>query len=131
MYSHSFESLLSLDCTVLLNYNMKHFLVLMFVIVVCVSTQNDSNKTLGDSTEWSLDIAVVGVDGSLYTAGDAAELFSIQSISKVFSLVQAIQHSGEEIWQRLGLDPLNPMTARNCPSGTSKLTLSRALTPPS
>ena len=52
-----------------------------------------------------LGIAVVGVDGSLYTAGDAAELFSIQSISKVFSLVQAIQHSGEEIWQRLGHEP--------------------------
>ena len=49
-----------------------------------------------------LGIAVLGVDGSLYTAGDAAEPFSIQSISKVFSLVQAIQHSGEEIWQRLG-----------------------------
>ena len=52
-----------------------------------------------------LGIAVMGVDGSLYTAGDAAELFSIQSISKVFSLVQAIQHSGEEIWQRLGHEP--------------------------
>lgn len=52
-----------------------------------------------------LGIAVVGVDGSLHTAGDAAELFSIQSISKVFSLVQAIQHSGEEIWQRLGHEP--------------------------
>ncbi len=52
-----------------------------------------------------LGIAVLGVDGSLYTAGDAAEPFSIQSISKVFSLVQAIQHSGEDIWQRLGHEP--------------------------
>ena len=52
-----------------------------------------------------LGIAVMGVDGSLYTAGDAAEPFSIQSISKVFSLVQAIQHSGEDIWQRLGHEP--------------------------
>ncbi len=52
-----------------------------------------------------LAIAVMGVDGSLYTAGDAREAFSIQSISKVFSLVQAIQHSGEEIWQRLGHEP--------------------------
>lgn len=52
-----------------------------------------------------LGIAVFGVDGSLHTAGDAAELFSIQSISKVFSLVQAIQHSGEDIWQRLGHEP--------------------------
>lgn len=52
-----------------------------------------------------LGIAVYGVDGSLHCAGDAAEPFSIQSISKVFSLVQAIQHSGEDIWQRLGHEP--------------------------
>ncbi|MDX5371926.1 MAG: glutaminase B [Pseudomonadaceae bacterium] len=52
-----------------------------------------------------LGIAAFGVDGSLHTAGDAAEPFSIQSISKVFSLVQAIQHSGEDIWQRLGHEP--------------------------
>ncbi len=52
-----------------------------------------------------LGIAVFGVDGSLHTAGDADKAFSIQSISKVFSLVQAIQHSGEDIWQRLGHEP--------------------------
>ena len=52
-----------------------------------------------------LGIAVFGVDGSLHVAGDATEPFSIQSISKVFSLVQAIQHSGEDIWQRLGHEP--------------------------
>lgn len=52
-----------------------------------------------------LGIAVYGVDGQLYTAGDADKAFSIQSISKVFALVQAIQHSGEAIWQRLGHEP--------------------------
>ncbi len=52
-----------------------------------------------------LGIALYGVDGQLFTAGDAAKAFSIQSISKVFSLVQAIQHSGEDIWQRLGHEP--------------------------
>jgi glutaminase len=52
-----------------------------------------------------LGIAVYGVDGQLFTAGDATTAFSIQSISKVFSLVQAIQHSGEAIWQRLGHEP--------------------------
>jgi glutaminase len=44
-------------------------------------------------------------DGQLTYAGDAQTRFSIQSISKVFSLVQAIQHSGEAIWQRLGHEP--------------------------
>src|SRR5690606_15606102 len=52
-----------------------------------------------------LGIAVYGNDGQLHVAGDACTPFSIQSISKVFSLVQAIGHSGESIWQRLGHEP--------------------------
>ncbi|WP_109543201.1 glutaminase B, partial [Pseudomonas aeruginosa] len=52
-----------------------------------------------------LGIAVYSRDGELFHAGDALRPFSIQSISKVFSLVQAIQHSGEDIWQRLGHEP--------------------------
>ncbi|WP_439886852.1 glutaminase B [Pseudomonas sp. MBLB4123] len=52
-----------------------------------------------------LGIAVYGNDGELFCAGDAHSAFSIQSISKVFSLVQAIGHSGEAIWQRLGHEP--------------------------
>lgn len=52
-----------------------------------------------------LGIAVYSNDGQLTYAGDAQTRFSIQSISKVFSLVQAIQHSGEAIWQRLGHEP--------------------------
>lgn len=45
------------------------------------------------------------LDGQLHYAGDAHTPFSIQSISKVFSLVQAINHSGEDIWSRLGYEP--------------------------
>ncbi|MDH0731839.1 glutaminase B [Pseudomonas sichuanensis] len=52
-----------------------------------------------------LGIAVQGLDGQLHCAGDAHTPFSIQSISKVFSLVQAINHSGEGIWSRLGYEP--------------------------
>ncbi|SUD58186.1 glutaminase [Ectopseudomonas oleovorans] len=52
-----------------------------------------------------LGIAVYGNDGQVHVAGDARTPFSIQSISKVFSLVQAIGHSGESIWQRLGHEP--------------------------
>ena len=52
-----------------------------------------------------LGIAVYSNDGELFCAGDARTAFSIQSISKVFSLVQAIGHSGEAIWQRLGHEP--------------------------
>ncbi|MBK4987744.1 glutaminase B [Pseudomonas sp. S36] len=52
-----------------------------------------------------LGIAVHSLDGQLHCAGDAHTPFSIQSISKVFSLVQAINHSGEAIWSRLGYEP--------------------------
>src|SRR3954451_19594352 len=39
-------------------------------------------------------IAMVGADGKLHEAGDAGELFSIQSISKVFSAALVMQESG-------------------------------------
>ncbi|MFI8482293.1 glutaminase B [Pseudomonas sp. NPDC078700] len=60
---------------------------------------------LGSVSPDQLGIAVYSNDGELFTAGDANTPFSIQSISKVFSLVQAMGHSGEAIWQRLGYEP--------------------------
>ncbi len=53
-----------------------------------------------------LAIAVSNIDGRHFQAGDADERFSIQSISKVLSLVVAMDHYQEdEIWQRVGKDP--------------------------
>ncbi|CAM4099420.1 MULTISPECIES: glutaminase B [Lelliottia] len=53
-----------------------------------------------------LGIAICTVEGQLYQAGDATERFSIQSISKVLSLVAAMrQYDEDEIWQRVGKDP--------------------------
>ena len=60
---------------------------------------------LADVAPDQLGIAVCSADGEVFEAGDAQTPFSIQSISKVFSLVQAIGHSGESIWQRLGHEP--------------------------
>lgn len=65
----------------------------------------DYIPALADVPAHQLGIAVYSNDGELFCAGDAQTPFSVQSISKVFSLVQAIQHSGEEIWQRLGHEP--------------------------
>ncbi|UDL05587.1 glutaminase B [Marinobacter sp. CA1] len=50
-------------------------------------------------------IAIYSNNGDLYTAGDADQAFSIQSISKVFNLILAMQHCGEDIWQRVGQEP--------------------------
>ena len=60
---------------------------------------------LADVAPDQLGIAVCSADGEVFEAGDAQTPFSIQSISKVFSLVQAIGHRGESLWERLGHEP--------------------------
>ncbi len=50
-------------------------------------------------------IAIAPINGPLISAGDAGTLFSIQSISKVFSLTLALQQVGATLWQRVGREP--------------------------
>ncbi|MXO56276.1 glutaminase [Pontixanthobacter gangjinensis] len=50
-------------------------------------------------------IAIALADGSCFTAGDADEAFSIQSITKVFSLTMALGLVGDGLWQRVGREP--------------------------
>ena len=50
-------------------------------------------------------MAVRTVEGEIFSVGDAAEMFSIQSISKVFTLTMALQFEGDELWKRLGREP--------------------------
>ena len=50
-------------------------------------------------------IAVVTCDGRVATAGDAHTPFSIQSVSKVFTLVLAINRLDEGLWSRVGREP--------------------------
>ncbi|GGY41458.1 glutaminase [Bacterioplanes sanyensis] len=50
-------------------------------------------------------IALLTADGQLFQAGQADTRFSIQSISKVLSLTLALQRHGEQLWQRVGIEP--------------------------
>lgn len=50
-------------------------------------------------------MAVLAGDGTLATTGVAEEPFSIQSISKVFTLTLALRHVGEKLWKRVGREP--------------------------
>jgi glutaminase len=50
-------------------------------------------------------IAVCDLQGNVYQAGDTTTAFSIQSISKLFTLIQALQIYDEELWQRIGREP--------------------------
>lgn len=50
-------------------------------------------------------MAVATVDGQMFTVGDAAEQFSIQSISKLFILTLAMVAEGDGLWERVGREP--------------------------
>ncbi|WP_105383860.1 glutaminase [Neorhizobium alkalisoli] len=50
-------------------------------------------------------MAIVTVDGEMVKVGDADLPFSIQSISKVFTLTLALGKHGETTWNRVGREP--------------------------
>ena len=52
-----------------------------------------------------LAIAVATLDGNICAAGDSAEPFSIQSLSKMYALVMAMQLQGDALWQRVRMEP--------------------------
>src|ERR1700754_4816337 len=47
-------------------------------------------------------IAIAACDGRTASAGDADVAFSVQSISKVFTLTMALEALGSELWRRVG-----------------------------
>jgi glutaminase len=50
-------------------------------------------------------MAITTVTGEEYAVGDAGIPFSIQSISKVFTLILALNVEGEQLWSRIGREP--------------------------
>lgn len=50
-------------------------------------------------------MAVRTVDGQHHACGEADTAFSIQSISKLFTLTLALSLHGERLWQRVGREP--------------------------
>jgi len=60
---------------------------------------------LGRISPTKFGMAVLTNEGEQFQIGDAAEKFSIQSISKLFTLTLAMQLEGNAIWQRIGREP--------------------------
>ncbi len=60
---------------------------------------------LAGADSGKLGIAICTVDGQLFLAGDAGEAFSIQSVSKVFTLTLALGKLGDALWKRVGREP--------------------------
>lgn len=50
-------------------------------------------------------MAVKLISGEEFVYGHGEMKFSIQSISKVFTLTLALKHSGDQIWKRVGREP--------------------------
>jgi glutaminase len=50
-------------------------------------------------------MAVACNDGQVHVTGDAGTTFSVQSISKVFSLALVIANDGDQIWRRVSREP--------------------------
>ncbi len=56
-----------------------------------------------DPDKFGLAVALDG--GEMHCLGDADESFSIQSISKVFTLALTLKQIGDDLWQRVGKEP--------------------------
>ncbi len=73
------------------------------------STQRGTIATyipeLAKVTASKFGIHLVDAEKNNFQAGDANELFSIQSISKVLSLTKAISLIGEDVWKRVDVEP--------------------------
>lgn len=52
-------------------------------------------------------VSVCLANGAHLSAGDASTPFSIQSVSKVFTLALALGRFGDQIWERVGREPSN------------------------
>jgi len=50
-------------------------------------------------------IAIATLEGEVIGTGDYTTKFSIQSISKVFTLAMVVRHLGSELWQYVGREP--------------------------
>lgn len=67
--------------------------------------QADYIPALAEVNPDQFGICIHTVHGDVYSEGDAGEPFSIQSISKVFSLSIALSLVGDSLWERVGKEP--------------------------
>ena len=65
----------------------------------------DYIPALAEVSPKKMGVCVTTIDGKTAGAGDYQEPFSIQSISKVFALVMAMKRIGDDLWQRVNMEP--------------------------
>lgn len=67
--------------------------------------QADYIPALAEVNPDQFGICLTLTNGEKYELGNAQTPFSIQSISKVFSLVMALSLEGNDLWKRIGVEP--------------------------
>jgi len=80
-------------------------------IVATIGTSKDRGQVADyipqlaciDPNQFAITVAMA--DGRIFSAGNSAQLFSIQSISKVFTLTIALGKLGDAVWSRVGREP--------------------------
>ena len=65
----------------------------------------DYIPALGKVNPNFMGVSVATIDGQVCGAGDCNKPFSIQSISKVFGLVMAMNRLGDSLWKRVHMEP--------------------------
>jgi glutaminase len=65
----------------------------------------DQIPVLASADPRAFGLAIATVEGEVHGVGDWRQRFSIQSISKVFTLALAIANDGEMLWARVGREP--------------------------
>jgi len=65
----------------------------------------DYIPALAEVPESRMGVCVATIDGNIFGAGDFTMPFSIQSISKIFGLVMAMNRKGEPLWKRVSMEP--------------------------
>jgi len=65
----------------------------------------DQIPALASADPHAFGLAVATVEGEVHGVGEWRRRFSIQSISKVFTLALVIEKDGEALWTRVGREP--------------------------
>ncbi|MGM0526725.1 MAG: glutaminase A [Pseudomonadota bacterium] len=50
-------------------------------------------------------LTLATLDGEVFNVGDTKQQFSIQSVSKIFGLMLAMERLGDDLWQRVKMEP--------------------------
>lgn len=50
-------------------------------------------------------LTLATLDGEVFNVGDTEQRFSIQSVSKIFGLMLAMERLGDDLWQRVKMEP--------------------------